>query len=122
MDQSEYEKLEAMANAHAESAQNIRVPPLHPYGSLPTCEKCGQGLRTMGTILGRVLSVFGVSAQTYGYCQGDLNSTVNVEIHLPFADAVKSTMPTTCFGVFVPHLHLKCGRCGYWWLMETRTK
>lgn len=120
MEQSEYDRREAM-DRYAEALQRISVPLVHPYDRMPTCEKCGHSLRSMGYLFGLVMVAKGASSQVYNFCAGDLNSTANIEIHTPFSEAPKQiTLPITCFGVFVPHLHLKCGRCGYHWLMATK--
>jgi hypothetical protein len=89
----------------------ITVMPVHRYEARPACEKCG--LRV--TLVDEIRQV-GASAATWVYCKGSMDSTVEVNRLL----VGKTEVKTSCFGVFVEHLHLSCHRCGWHWLMATK--
>jgi hypothetical protein len=101
-----------MAETQEEAELDLKVMEIKPYEWRPMCEKCGLQVNRMD----QLFRTSGVASADYTYCEGSLDSKVNV--NLPFGG--KAEMSTTCFGVFEEHLHLKCRRCGFHWLMATK--
>jgi hypothetical protein len=110
---------------HSPDADHIALPLLMPWMRYPVCEKCGYQLGN-GMLLLRALALAkGKSSQAYCYCAGDMNSTIPVPgMHIERGEATPKMVdvPVHCFGVYQEHLHLRCGRCGWQWLMAVKEK
>jgi hypothetical protein len=87
-----------------------KVMVVSPFERRPRCAKCGHRVTWLDRLRAGVVSAF-----NYTYCEGSLDSTVN--IRTPFGG--RAELSTTCFGVFEEHLHLTCHRCGHHTLMAT---
>src|SRR5271166_1738692 len=108
---------------HPPDPDHIRVAIVLPWSRYPACVKCGHQLGN-GMLLFRAWTLAkGESAQKYSYCAGDQNSTVPVPgMHIEDGQATPKfvDVPVHCFGVYQEHLHLRCGRCGWQWLMAVK--
>lgn len=95
----------------------ISVRPVVPFSRHPECPKCGHSLGFFAWWL----SATGSCAQNWGFCQGDVDSTIsiNIPIQQMFGGA-EAKIPTVCFGNVEEHIHIRCSRCNHLWLMAVK--
>ena len=100
----------------------IPAPPaIRPWEQFPACQKCGHMLGGGDLAAAHKAARRGDCAQEMVYCHGSRDSTmklpaINFETMLP---GLVNT-PVACFGIFEEHLHLRCARCKFCWLMACK--
>lgn len=92
--------------------QLAAVPAVLPYCSFPACPKCGHRDR----ITPLLLWSGGSTGFDWGYCPGGRDEKTQVQV---IPGLVTAEQRTVCFGVFVEHLHMRCRRCGFFFLQAT---
>jgi hypothetical protein len=99
----------------------VSVAEVSPWSRFPACPKCGYALGAGYRFLRCLAAVLGLNAQTYAYCKGDQNSTVRQPaLNLATGELGAHEIRVPCFGLIDEHLHLKCGRCDFRWLMQCK--
>lgn len=99
----------------------ISAPKVLPWTRFPECPKCGGSLGAGIRLAAIWRALHGECAQAYSYCAGDQNSTVRVPgLNMTTGEMGSMDIKTACFGVFHEHLHLRCGRCSFAWLMAVK--
>lgn len=104
---------------------SLSLPAVVPWTRYPVCPKCAHSLGAGVWGLRRLFAAKGDAAQNDTWCRGDHNSTVQVPgMHFGSEGAQMrmADVPVTCFGVIDEHLHLRCGRCSFSWLMSVKGK
>jgi hypothetical protein len=108
---------------HAPVAEetSVRLPEVKPWVRFPVCPKCGGSLGAGIWLLALWRSSRGESAQSYVYCKGDCNSTVQVPgLNVQTGQMGPLELKVPCFGIFSEHIHVECGRCHFAWLMACK--
>lgn len=101
------------------------VPKLAPFTRFPVCPKCAYELGAGVPLLRWWFAARGNSAQAFSYCKGGSDENFQIPGMQMTAEGPRLTavnMPTLCFGVYEEHIHCKCGRCDFFWLMAVRSK
>lgn len=110
---------------HQPDLETLSLPAVAAWVRFPACPKCGHALGAGHWLLALWAAARGESAQNYAYCQGNQNSSMQVPgiaigEHGP--SMALQSIPVACFGVYEEHLHCRCGRCGFQWLMGVKGK
>ena len=101
----------------------VSVQPVHPWTRYPECPKCGHTLGAHIWGIRRLFWAKGNAAQNYAWCKGDRNSQAHMPtINIATGEVGTAPVNVPCFGIIEEHLHLRCGRCGFEWLMDCKTK
>ena len=93
-------------------SQLAAVPTVNPYRACPLCPKCGHKDR----ITGLYLWSGGSTGFDWAFCPGARDEKTTIQV---IPGLVSTEQRTVCFGVFVEHLHMRCRRCGFFFLMAT---
>ncbi len=104
--------------APLETDASVKVPPVHPWERFPTCPKCNSSLGDNVPGFRTLFAAFGWRAQSFAWCKGDHDSTMKHQANVMGGIQIQVEAPVECFGIFIEHLHVVCGKCRYRWLME----
>ena len=108
----------------ADQPDSVPAPPdVKPWTQSPACEKCGHALGAGDPAAAQRALRRGDYAQEVIYCHGSRDSTMK----LPAMNSDTMTpglvnAPVACFGIFEEHLHVRCVRCKFCWLMACKEK
>lgn len=101
----------------------IKAPVLLPFIPIDElrCSACGHHLTQWDALLARIL-LKSVSCLDAIYCAGNKEPT-ELATSLPAAImGITQERTNPCAGIYEPHLHLRCRRCGWTTMMRTQQK
>lgn len=89
------------------------VPEVRAFAAKPACPKCGHRDR----LTGMQLWSGGCTGFDWHFCAGSCDERSQVQV---IPGVIQTEVRNHCFGIFAEHLHLRCRRCGFHFLMQTR--
>jgi len=106
---------------HIDDDFRVSVPVVHPWTRYPVCQKCNASIGDGVRILRRLLAAWGRCSHNTAWCRGDQNSQVKVPtLNIGTGEMGFGSVQVPCFGIVDEHLHIKCARCGFDWLMAVK--
>ena len=113
-----------MIQEYAESIPDdfkVSVATVYPWVRFPTCPKCDFSLALGVPLIRLIVLANGSLAQSYAYCAGDQDSQIRVPtLNISTGEQGIGGVKVPCFGIVHEHLHLKCARCSFRWLMNVK--
>lgn len=103
----------------------VRAPALRPFVELPhlRCDACGNCTTWWDRVVAR-LTLKWPCALNVTFCPGSKEPT-EITVAPGPAGAVfgiSAERTNSCAGIFEPHLHMRCHRCGWATMMRTQQK